>query len=105
MPKASQKLSCGPVSRIYIKQAQTAAMAPYAKLFADALDKAGQNLTRDSLRSALDTGFSNYDTGFGPSLTWTPDHHGGVSDFMFFQIKNGQLTPVSDFIKGSSVWP
>lgn len=75
-----------------------------AKIFSDALDKAGQNLTRDSLRNALDHDFSNYDTGFGPSLTWTPDHHGGVSDFMFFQIKNGQLTPVSDFIKASQVW-
>jgi branched-chain amino acid transport system substrate-binding protein len=75
-----------------------------AKIFTDALDKAGANLTRDSLRNALDTGFNNYDTGFGPSLTWTPGHHGGVSDFMFFQIKNGQLAPVSDFIKASQVW-
>ncbi len=75
-----------------------------AKLFADALDKAGQNLTRDSLRSALDQDFVNYDTGFGPTLTWSPNQHGGVSDFIFFQIKNGQLTSVSDFIKASSVW-
>jgi branched-chain amino acid transport system substrate-binding protein len=74
-----------------------------AKLFADALDKAGQNLTRDSLRHALDHGFVNYDTGFGPTLTWSSTQHGGVSDFIFFQIKNGQLTPVSDFIKASSV--
>ena len=74
-----------------------------AKLFADAVAKAGQNLTRDSLRDALDHGFVNYDTGFGPTLTWSSTQHGGVSDFIFFQIKNGQLTPVSDFIKASSV--
>ncbi|MEO6892509.1 MAG: ABC transporter substrate-binding protein [Ktedonobacteraceae bacterium] len=75
-----------------------------AKIFADALNKAGQNPTRASLQTALNTGFNNYDTGFGPSLTWSASHHGGVSDFMFFQIKNGQLTPVSDFIKASQVW-
>ncbi|GCE09904.1 ABC transporter substrate-binding protein [Dictyobacter aurantiacus] len=76
-----------------------------SKIFSDALSKAGKNLTRDSLRNALDHDFNNYDTGFGPSLTWTPDQHGGVSDFMFLQIKNSQLTPVSDFIKASQVWP
>lgn len=74
-----------------------------AKLFADALDKAGQNLTRDSLRNTLDHGFTNYDTGFGPTLTWSPTKHGGVSDFIFLQVKNGQLTPASDFIKASAV--
>ncbi|HEY3992202.1 MAG TPA: ABC transporter substrate-binding protein [Ktedonobacteraceae bacterium] len=76
-----------------------------AKIFADALNKAGQNLTRDSLRNALDHDFNNYDTSFGPSITWTPDQHGGVSDFMFLQIKGGQLTTVSTFIKASQVWP
>lgn len=76
-----------------------------AKLMADALMKAGQNLTRDSLRQALDHDFVNYDTGFGPSLTWTPTKHGGISDFIFFQIKNGELAAVSGFIKASSVWP
>ncbi|GCE31756.1 branched-chain amino acid ABC transporter substrate-binding protein [Dictyobacter alpinus] len=76
-----------------------------AKIFSDALMKAGKDLTRDSLRNALDHDFSNYDTGFGPSLTWTPDKHGGVSDFMFLQIKKAQLTQVSDFIKAAQVWP
>lgn len=76
-----------------------------AKIFSDALSKAGKSLTHDSLRNALDHDFNNYDTGFGPSLTWTPDQHGGVSDFIFFQIKNSQLTPVSDFIKAAQVWP
>ncbi|WP_161977295.1 ABC transporter substrate-binding protein [Dictyobacter kobayashii] len=76
-----------------------------SKIFSDALSKAGKNPTRDSLRDALDHDFNNYDTGFGPSLTWTPDKHGGVSDFMFFQIKQSQLTPASDFIKAAQVWP
>ena len=76
-----------------------------AKIFADALSKAGQNLTRDTLRNALDHDFVNYDTGFGPSITWTPGQHGGVSDFMFLQVKNSQLTTVSDFIKASQTWP
>jgi branched-chain amino acid transport system substrate-binding protein len=76
-----------------------------AKIMVDALRKAGSNPTRASLRDALDHDFVNYDTGFGPTLTWTPERHGGVSDFMFFQIKQGQLTPVSSFIKASAVWP
>lgn len=75
------------------------------KLFADALSKAGSNPTRASLQNALDTGFTNYDTGFGPTITWTSSQHGGIKDFEFLQVKNGVLTPVSDFIKASSVWP
>lgn len=76
-----------------------------AKLFSDALSKAGQNLTRASLQTTLNTDFVNYDTGFGPTITWTPSQHGGVSDFMFFQIQHGQLQPASDFIKASAIWP
>lgn len=76
-----------------------------AKLFVDALDKAGSNLTRASLQQALNTDFSSYDTGFGPTITWTPEQHGGIKDFQILQVKNGVLTPVSAFIKASSVWP
>jgi len=76
-----------------------------AHLFVDALKDAGKNLTRASLQHAFNSDFSGYDTGYGPTLTWSPTKHGGTSDFMFFQIKNGQLAPVSDFIKASAVWP
>jgi branched-chain amino acid transport system substrate-binding protein len=75
------------------------------KVFVDALKKAGKDLTRDSLRHALDYGFNDYDTGYGPSLTWSPTKHGGTSDFQFSQIKGGVLVPVSSFIKASVVWP
>lgn len=76
-----------------------------AKLFVDALDKAGASPTRASLQQALNTDFSSYDTGFGPTITWTPDQHGGIKDFQILQVKNGLLTPVSPFIKAASVWP
>ena len=76
-----------------------------SKLFFDALGKAGSNPTHESLQKTLNTQFTNYDTGFGPTITWTADKHGGISDFEFLQVKNGLLTPVSDFIKASSVWP
>ena len=76
-----------------------------AKLFVDALDKTGSNLTRANFKQTLDTQFVNYDTGFGPTITWTPDQHGGIKDFQFLQVKNGVLAPVSDFIKAASVWP
>ncbi|HET9111040.1 MAG TPA: ABC transporter substrate-binding protein [Ktedonobacterales bacterium] len=76
-----------------------------SKLMLDALSKSGANPTRASLQTALNTDFSNYDTGFGPTITWSAQQHGGISDFEFLQIKNGTLTPVSGFIKASSVWP
>ena len=76
-----------------------------AKLFTDALDKAGANLTRQSLQTALNTDFRNYDTGFGPALTWTPTQHGGISDFQFLQVQSGLLTPASDWIQASWIWP
>ena len=76
-----------------------------AKLMMDALGKAGASPTRASLQTALNTDFANYDTGFGPTITWSATQHGGISDFEFLQIKNGTLTPVSGFIKASSVWP
>ena len=76
-----------------------------AKLMLDALGKAGANPTRASLQTALNTGFTSYDTGFGPTISWSATQHGGISDFQFLQIKNGTLAPVSDFIKASSVWP
>ena len=76
-----------------------------AKLFVDALGKAGSNPTRASLQHALDNDFNSYDTGFGPTITWSPTQHGGISDFEFLVIKNGLLTKASDFIKASAVWP
>jgi hypothetical protein len=76
-----------------------------AKLFLDALTKAGANPTRASLQTALNTDFSSYDTGFGPTITWTPEQHGGIKDFEILQVKNGTLTTVSGFIKAASVWP
>ncbi|MDE3231179.1 MAG: ABC transporter substrate-binding protein, partial [Chloroflexota bacterium] len=76
-----------------------------AKLLVDALTKAGKNLTRASFQNALNTDFTNYDTGFGPTIDWSADHHGGIRDFQILQVKNGTLTPVSPFIKASAVWP
>lgn len=76
-----------------------------SKLMMDALAKAGANPTRAGLQTALNTDFNNYDTGFGPTITWTASQHGGISDFEFLQIKNGVLTPASGFVGASSVWP
>jgi branched-chain amino acid transport system substrate-binding protein len=76
-----------------------------SKLMLDALSKSGASPTRASLQTALNTDFNSYDTGFGPTITWSAQQHGGISDFEFLQIKNGTLTPVSGFIKASAVWP
>jgi hypothetical protein len=71
----------------------------------DALAKAGDLPTRASLQKALNTDFSGYDTGFGPTITWTADQHGGIKDFEILRVKGGTLTTVSPFIKAASVWP
>jgi branched-chain amino acid transport system substrate-binding protein len=76
-----------------------------ATLMVDALDKADANPTRANRQTALNTDFTGYDTGFGPTISWSATSHGGISDFQFLQIQNGTLAPVSDFIKASSVWP
>lgn len=76
-----------------------------SKLMVDALAKAGDLPTRASLQKALNTDFSGYDTGFGPTITWTADQHGGIKDFEILQVKGGTLTTVSPFIKAASVWP
>lgn len=76
-----------------------------AKLMLDALSKAGKNPTRASLQTALNQSFNNYDTGFGPTISWSASHHSGISDFAFLQVKGGQLASVSPFIKASDVWP
>lgn len=76
-----------------------------AKLMMDALSKSGANPTRASLQKALNTDFTNYDTGFGPVINWSATAHGGIKDFEFLQIKNGTLTSVSPFINANSVWP
>ncbi len=75
------------------------------KLFVDALQKTGSNLTRATLQQTLNTQFTNYDTGFGPTISWSATNHGGISDFMIYQVQNGTLNPVSSFIQASQVWP
>jgi len=44
-----------------------------AKVFVAGLQKAGPNLTRDSLRQALDS--MTYSSGLSKDLTWTPSSH------------------------------
>lgn len=58
-----------------------------AKLMMDALGKAGANPTRASLQQALNTGFTNYDTEFGPTISRSATSHAGIADFEFLQIK------------------
>lgn len=102
-----------PVGQAYLKAtASDATFSAYkfygyinAKLLVDALMKTGSNLTRANLQQTLNSQFTNYDTGFGPTLSWSATQHGGISDFEFLQIKNGTLTTASQFIKASSVWP
>ena len=65
-------------------------------LFITALQKAGRTLTRTRLQQALDTGFRNYDAGFGPLITFTPSQHLAIHRFALFQVRGQgfvQITP------------
>jgi branched-chain amino acid transport system substrate-binding protein len=69
-----------------------------ATLFITALQKAGRNLTRASLQHALDTGFHNYDSGFGPPITWTPAQHLAIRQFALFKVTGYVFAQVTPFV-------
>ena len=70
-----------------------------ATLFFKALKYAGKKLTRASLQKALDTKFRKYNTGFAGTLTWTTTQRYGARQFKIYQVKSGNLVPVTGWLK------
>ncbi len=66
-----------------------------AAILVTGLKKAGRNLTRESFRAALES-LRNHDLG-GPRLTYTPEHHGGLSNIYLTKIRNGKIIPIQKF--------
>lgn len=62
-----------------------------AKVFAEAAERAGQDLTRESLTQALYS-LGHYEPGVVPPLDWSEESHGGPTTFGFAQWKGGKLT-------------
>lgn len=61
-----------------------------ARLFVEALKKAGPDLTRDKLTAALES-MKDYDLG-GIKVNITPESHQAVTKSFIYTLKNGQVT-------------
>ncbi len=68
-----------------------------AKVFAEALSKAKEPLTRDSLLQAFYT-LDGYNSGIYPPVTFSPDHPLGGHLLQPMQIKDGKWVEVGDTI-------
>ncbi len=66
-------------------------------LFAEGAKRAGRNLTRDGLVTALET-LKGFDTGIVPPITIGPDHDTQKQGF-WVRVEKGHFKPLSDWIK------
>jgi branched-chain amino acid transport system substrate-binding protein len=67
-----------------------------AKVIVEALRRAGPNLTRPGLRTALES-MQNVDLGIGAPLTFTPERHQGLDNVYFTRVQQGRWVPVTDW--------
>ena len=68
-------------------------------LFAEALKKAGRDLTPETLKNALET-FRNFDTGgIFPPVTYTSESHAPAKKVKLFKadVEKGRLVPLTDW--------
>jgi branched-chain amino acid transport system substrate-binding protein len=68
-----------------------------AMLFTEAAMRAGRDLTRESLITALES-FKGFDSGLVPPLTIGPDHETQKQGF-WVRIEKGRFKPVTDWLK------
>jgi len=66
------------------------------EVFIEALDRAGENLTREGLISALES-LDNYDMGKG-FCTFSPERREGVTGGVVWKVENGKWTEISDYV-------
>jgi len=66
------------------------------EVFIEALDRAGENLTREGLISALES-LDNYDMGKG-LCTFSPDRREGATGGVMWKVENGQWKAITDYI-------
>jgi len=66
-------------------------------LFAEGAKRAGRNLTREGLITALET-LKSFDTGIVPPMTIGPDHDTQKQGF-WVRVEKGHFKPLSDWIK------
>jgi branched-chain amino acid transport system substrate-binding protein len=68
-----------------------------AMLFTEAAMRAGRDLTRESLITALES-FKGFDSGLVPPLTIGPDHETQKQGF-WVRVEKGRFKPVTDWLK------
>lgn len=78
--------------------AQNAARSA-AKIFVEALKRAGRDLTREKLIATLET-FYQYPTGLTPPVTWARNRHTGNSGAFLLRIANNAITPTGGWVAG-----
>lgn len=69
-----------------------------ATLLTVALRNAGRDLTRAGLRRALDTSFRNYQSGYGPPITFTAAQHLAAGQFALFRVTAGGFVQVTGYL-------
>ena len=67
-----------------------------AKVIVEALHRAGPNLTRTSLRQALES-IRNLDLGIGAPLSFTPERHQGLEGVYFTRVDGGRWVSIADW--------
>ena len=68
-----------------------------AMLFAEGAKRAGRNLTRDSLMTALES-VKGFDSGILPPITIGPDHETQKQGF-WVRVEKGSFKQLTDWLK------
>jgi branched-chain amino acid transport system substrate-binding protein len=68
-----------------------------AEVFTGALLKAGPQLTRESLKTALES-MRNWDGLLAKGITYGPNERAGKISMYFFRIQGGAFVPVTGWI-------
>lgn len=67
-----------------------------AMIFVEAAKRAGDDLTRDNLITALES-LDYYESGLVPPIEWNEDYHGGPKSFGYAMWEDGKLKILQDW--------
>lgn len=71
------------------------------KVMAEGFKRAGDNLTGEGIKAALQT-IKNYDTGgITAPLTFSPESNKGALKMKLYEVKNGKWVPFTDYIQAT----
>jgi len=71
----------------------------FGRILTEAIRRAGDNVTGETLKAALET-FQDVDLGgIGAPLTFSPTDHGGTDKARIYQVKNGRFEAITDFVE------